>query len=101
VEKIMSETIYKNVDGVKVPLSEEELAQREIDIKRDIDNLPMFKLEALRQDRTPLLEEADYKINTLVDNGADATAWRKYRQELRDITNTSDLDNVTFPTKPS
>ena len=29
----MSETIYKNVDGVKVPLSEEELAQREIDIK--------------------------------------------------------------------
>ena len=97
----MSETIYKNVDGVKVPLSEEELAQREIDIKRDIDNLPMFKLEALRQDRTPLLEEADYKINTLVDNGADATAWRKYRQELRDITNTSDLDNVTFPTKPS
>lgn len=97
----MSETIYKSVDGVKIPLSEEELAQREIDIKNDIDNLPMFKLEALRQDRTPLLEEADYKINTLVDNGADATAWRKYRQELRDITNTSDLDNVTFPTKPS
>ena len=97
----MSETIYKSVDGVKIPLSEEELAQREIDIKRDIDNLPMFKLEALRNDRTPLLEEADYKINTLVDNGEDASAWRKYRQELRDITKTSDLDNVTFPTKPS
>ncbi len=97
----MSEIIYKSVDGVKIPLSEEELAQREIDIKRDIDNISMFKLDALRQNRTPLLEEADYKINTLVDNGEDATAWRKYRQELRDITNTSDLDNVTFPNKPS
>ena len=51
--------------------------------------------------REPLLLEADHKINTLVDSGADATAWRTYRQELRDITNTSDLDNVTFPTKPS
>ena len=89
----MSEIIYKSVDGVKIPLSEEELAQREIDIKRDIDNISMFKLDALRQNRTPLLEEADYKINTLVDNGEDATAWRKYRQELRDITNTSDLDS--------
>ena len=51
--------------------------------------------------RTPLLQGSDYKINTLVDNGGDATAWRTYRQELRDITNTEDLDNVTFPTKPS
>ncbi len=97
----MSEIIYKSVDGVKIPLSEEELAQREIDIKREIDNIPMFKLEALRNDRIPLLKEADYKINTLVDNDEDASAWRKYRQELRDITNTSDLDNVTFPAKPS
>ena len=97
----MSEIVYKSVDGVKIPLSEEELAQREIDIKKDIDNLPTFQLESLRNDRTPLLEEADYKINTLVDNGEDATSWRKYRQELRDITKASDLDNVTFPAKPS
>ena len=97
----MSETLYKNVDGEKIPLSEEELAQREIDIKRDIDNIPAIKLDQLRIDREPLLKEADYKINTLVDNGEDASAWRKYRQELRDITKTSDIDNVTFPTKPS
>lgn len=97
----MSETIYKSVDGVKVPLSNEELAQLEIDKKRDIDNLPIFKLEALRNDRTLLLEEADYKINTLVDNGLDASAWRTYRQKLRDITKAEDLDNVTWPTKPS
>ena len=97
----MSETLYKNVDGEKIPLSKEELAQREIDIKRDIDNIPAIKLDQLRIDREPLLKEADYKINTLVDNGEDASAWRKYRQELRDITKTSDIDNVTFPTKPS
>ena len=97
----MSETLYKNVDGEKIPLSEEELAQRETDIKRDIDNIPSIKLNQLRIDREPLLTEADYKINTLSDNGLDASAWRKYRQELRDITKTSDIDNVTFPTKPS
>ena len=55
---------------------------------------------SLRSDREPLLLEADYKINTLIDNGGDASAWRKYRQDLRDITKAEDLDNVTFPSKP-
>lgn len=57
--------------------------------------------QVLREQRQPLLEEADYKINTLVDNNQDASAWRTYRQQLRDITNASDLENVTFPSKPS
>lgn len=57
--------------------------------------------QVLREQRQTLLEEADYKINTLVDNNQDASAWRTYRQQLRDITNASDLENVTFPSKPS
>ena len=51
--------------------------------------------------REPLLLESDHKINTLVDNGGDASEWRTYRQKLRDITKAEDLDNVTWPTKPS
>lgn len=57
--------------------------------------------QILREQRQSLLEEADYKINKLVDNNQDASAWRTYRQQLRDITNASDLENVTFPSKPS
>ena len=93
--------MYKNVDGKRIKMTSEEVAQRQADDKAFVDDAPNRKLAKLRNDRVSLLQEADYKINTLVDNGEDASAWRKYRQELRDITKTSDIDNVTFPTKPS
>jgi len=97
----MSKILYKNIDGVKVKLSDLEITQRQKDEQEAIDNAPKHKKQNLRNKRKPLLEEADHKINTLIDNGGDATAWRKYRQDLRDITKAEDLDNVTFPTKPS
>ncbi len=93
--------MYKNVDGKRIKMTSEEVAQRQADDKAYADDAPNRKLAKLRNDRVPLLQEADYKINTLVDNGEDASAWRKYRQDLRDITKAEDLDNVTFPTKPS
>lgn len=92
---------YKNVNGERIEMSTEEISAKEAEEKAFADDKPNRQKDALRQTREPLLEEADHKINTLVDNNQDASAWRTYRQELRDITNTSDLDNVTFPTKPS
>tara|TARA_Y100001970_G_C14175111_1_gene826508 strand:+ start:1206 stop:1508 length:303 start_codon:yes stop_codon:yes gene_type:complete len=100
MEKVMAD-MYKNVDGKRIKMTSEEVAQRQADDKAYADDAPNRKLAKLRNDRVPLLQEADYKINTLVDNGEDASAWRKYRQDLRDITKAEDLDNVTFPTKPS
>lgn len=97
----MSEILYKNVDGIEVQLTDAEIEQRKKDEQQAIDDAPKYKLMEIRSKREPLLLEADHKINTLVDNGSDATAWRKYRQELRDITKASDLDKVTFPSKPS
>ena len=55
----------------------------------------------LRAKRHPLILEADHKINTLEDAGSDASAWKTYRQKLRDITKDADLDNPTWPSKPS
>jgi|TARA_R110000824_G_scaffold400337_1_gene607630 hypothetical protein len=55
----------------------------------------------LRSLRSPLIIEADHKINTLEDANSDASAWKTYRQKLRDITKDDDLDNPTWPTKPS
>tara|TARA_R100001594_G_scaffold38402_1_gene69518 strand:+ start:594 stop:890 length:297 start_codon:yes stop_codon:yes gene_type:complete len=65
------------------------------------DSKPDRQKQKLRFERESLLQEADYKINTLIDNNQDASAWRTYRQQLRDITKASDLDNVKFPSKPS
>ena len=96
----MSEILYKNVDGIRKKLTDAEIEQRKKDEPQAIDDAPKYKLMEIRSDREPLLLEADYKINTLVDNGGDTTAWRKYRQELRDITKASDLNNITWPTKP-
>ena len=94
------------IDGLQeVDLTDSEIAEENKKTKEHNDALPEIekqaKLELIRMQREPLLLEADYKINTLIDNGGDATAWRKYRQDLRDITKAEDLDNVTFPTKPS
>lgn len=43
----------------------------------------MDKVSAKRQ---PLLAEADIMINKLEDQGQDTSAWRAYRQALRDVT---------------
>lgn len=39
-----------------------------------------------RNERNILLKEADIEINKLVDNNADASDYRTYRQSLRDAT---------------
>ena len=48
-----------------------------------------------RAERDKLLVEADIEVNKLVDLGLDSSAWRVYRQELRDSTLTWEL-----PSKP-
>ena len=94
------------IDGLQeVNLTDSEIAEENKKTKEHNDALPELekqkKLELIRMQREPLLLESDHKINTLVDNGGDASEWRTYRQKLRDITKAEDLDNVTWPTKPS
>lgn len=56
----------------------------------------------VRDERVGLLAEADYKINALLDAGQDASAWRTYRQQLRDVTNgITEVNVVTWPVKPT
>ena len=60
-----------------------------------------WRLEVLRQKRNQLLAETDYMANSDVTMSND---WKKYRQDLRDITKTfksmGDKD-FKFPTKPT
>ena len=59
-------------------------------------------MDVLRTTRTRLLEETDYLGNSDVTM---SSAWKTYRQSLRDITSGVDTvekaENVTWPTKPS
>ena len=78
-----------------VPLTAEEVAQREA-YARDV--LPGLQLEQLRVQRNQLLAETDYLAlsdSTLTDE------MRTYRQALRDLpANTADPANPVWPVKP-
>ena len=77
---------------------ENEFAQLDVEYQ---NNLPEKYKTEIRITREPLFTEADIEINKLEDIGQDATEWRTYRQELRDMTEQSDLANPVYPTKPS
>ena len=53
----------------------------------------------VRQQRDMLLHETDWA--SLADSPAISDAMTKYRQDLRDIPSQSDVDNITWPSKPS
>ena len=60
---------------------------------------PASDLENLRLQRNNLLSQSDWM--SLPDAPTLSDAWKKYRQELRDITKTyKSPDNVKWPTKP-
>jgi len=92
---------HKLVDGVKVVLSDVEIAQRAVEeiswnagaFDRAINNL--------RQRRNALLAQTDYQA--LVDNTL-SEPMKAYRQQLRDLTEglstVEQVNSVVFPTKP-
>ena len=64
--------------------------------KRLQDAEPM---RLLRVERNRLLAETDWMASSDLTM---SDAWKKYRQDLRDITKTAtSLDDAKFPTKPS
>jgi hypothetical protein len=91
----------KYVNGILLDLTEEDKATIEKDAEDDLVKLPERQKEWIRNTREPLLKEADIEIFKLEDSGGDTSAWRTYRQQLRDMTNQSDLANPVYPTKPS
>ena len=94
-------TRHHLINGVQVPFTAEEEAQRDAEEQAWNDGAFDRALADLRQRRNRLLAETDYLAlsdNTLTDS------MTTYRQNLRDITNglstVEDVNNVTWPTKP-
>ena len=92
---------HHNINGVQVPFTAEEEAQRDVEEQAWNDGAFDRAMADLRQRRDSLLKATDYLA--LSDNtlSADMTT---YRQDLRDITNglttVEDVNTVTWPTKP-
>lgn len=87
-------TLHKNVNGIEVPLSDEDLAQLAIDEA----NASEAQWERVRSDRNTRLAACDW--TQLPDAPVDAEAWAIYRQALRDITDQSNPFEIVWPAAP-
>ena len=96
--------MYKQVDGIRVKMTAEEIADKEARNQEYENNRPSefnMAMEDLRAKRNNLLKETDHYAlsdQTLSDD------MRTYRQSLRDLTDglttKAEIDAVVFPTKP-
>jgi len=96
---------HKLVDGIQIPLSAEEIAQRQAEEIAWNNGAFDRSLASLRAKRNSLIASSDWTV--LSDSPLSAelkTAWLEYRQDLRDITegvNTeAKVKAVVFPDKP-
>ena len=97
---------HKLVDGVKVVLTDAEIAQRQAE--EAAWNAGAFDraMVALRSKRNALLKESDYTV--LADSvltAAKKSEWMNYRTALRNLTQGLDtiekVNNVAYPLKPT
>jgi hypothetical protein len=92
---------HKLVDGIQIPLSAEEIAQRHADEIAWNNGAFDRSLASLRAKRNSLLASTDYLA--LSDNEL-SDAVKAYRQQLRDITEglstVEQVNSIVFPTKP-
>ena len=87
----------KIVNGVVIPLTEQEIAEFNAKIPTDAEILAI-KWVGVRAQRNIKLQESDWRASSDLTLSDD---WKNYRQALRDITTQSDPDNITWPTEPS
>ena len=96
-------TPHKLVDGVQIPLTPEEIAQRQAEETAWNNSAFDRAMADLRQRRDAMLKSCDWVM--MSDSPiADKTNWETYRQALRDITENlttvEQVQAVEFPTKP-
>ena len=85
--KILDEVVVKGIVKDDDALAEYQLAE---------------KWKQVRQDRDRFLNETDWIVTKAKETNTNIpSAWKTYRQALRDVPSQSDPDNITWPTKPS
>ena len=105
---VRGELIYENIHWDTSVYTGTIPTKAEVDAEQQklLDGEAMRRL---RIHRDNLLKETDWVVTKASETGvAETTAWKNYRQELRDLPSsaTPEIDgmfikNVTWPTKPS
>ncbi len=98
-------TRHHLINGVQVPFTAEEEAQRDAEEQAWNDGAFDRAMADLRQKRDNLLKASDWEVIMAKEKGTTLSAgFKTYRQDLRDITDglttVEDVNAVTFPTKP-
>jgi len=92
---------HKLVDGIKIPLTAQEIAQRQAEATAWANGAFDRAMASLRVRRNALLTSTDFYA--LSDNTLSLNM-KNYRQSLRDITegltNVNQVNAVVWPTKP-
>jgi len=97
---------HHNINGVQVPFTAEEEAQRDAEEQAWNEGAFDRAIADLRQRRNTLLSASDWtQLPDTTLTTAEKTAWMNYRTELRNITNglttVEQVNSVAFPTKPA
>ena len=97
---------HKLVDGIQIPLSAEEIAQRQADELAWQNGAFDRALASLRAKRNALLKDSDHTV--LQDSPLTAvkkSEWMNYRTALRNLpqglTTVEQINNLAYPLKPS
>ncbi len=90
---------YHNINGQMVQFSADEETARDAEEQAWAAGANTRAAASVREDRDKRLAECDWMANSDVTM---ASAWRTYRQSLRDVPAQSGFPtNVTWPVEPS
>ena len=90
---------YHNVNGTKVQFTTAEETARDAEEQSWADGANDRAAEQVRKERDIKLAETDWMASSDVTL---STAWRTYRQALRDVPAQAGFPNsITWPTEPS
>jgi hypothetical protein len=94
--------IVKNINGVEIELTAEEIAQKEAEEKEWADGANDRMAATHRDTRNALLAASDWtQANDSPLAAEKKVEWASYRTALRNLPSSSDWPDVTFPTEPS
>ena len=96
---------HKLVDGIQIPLTAEEIAQRQQDEIAWNNGAFDRAMSSLRVRRNALLKESDYTVlQDSVLTAQKKSEWMTYRTNLRNLTQglttVEQINNVAYPVKP-
>jgi hypothetical protein len=99
--------MHKIINGQQVPLSAEEIAQRQEDEQAWLAGAKDRAVAELRAKRDRLLAKDDWRVIKAKETGGTLSAgFKAYRQALRDLPSTvtdemtaEDVNNIQFPTE--